>query len=297
MADDPEREQQADGTQPTGKVAEHFPRAEEKKAQARDNREAEERRAISAEVVHGAVLKEGEEELSRTSSALAYSGLAAGISMGFSLVSEGVLRHHLPDAPWRPLVAKFGYTIGFILVVLGRQRLYTEDTLTAMIPVLDNKTRTAFANMLRLWGVVLLANMVGAALFALFVVKTRAFEPEMLSTFVDLGRDAARPDMLAMFAKAVPAGWLIAMIPWAGPSAPQSRLWIALILAYAVGIAEFSHIIAGSIEVMVATMSGALSWGTFWVRFFLPTLVGNTIGGALFVAMLGHGQARSGQEE
>jgi len=280
---------------PEGTDNEDFPRESPEEAKKRDNEAAEQRRALSAQVVHGAVLKEGEEELERASSALAWSALAAGISMGFSLVAEGVLRNHLPDAPWRLLVAKFGYALGFILVVLGRQRLYTEDTLTAVIPVLDKKSMSAFMNMLRLWGIVLAANVVGAALFALFVVHTRAFSPEMQATFVDIGRDAARPDLLAMFLKAMPAGWLIAMIPWVGPSAPDSRLWIALILAYAVGVAEFSHIIAGSVEVLVGVFSGALSWGTFWVRFFLPTLVGNTIGGALFVATLGHAQVESGE--
>jgi formate-nitrite transporter family protein len=297
MADDEKSAtRRDDGTDPA-EDRDKFPRESPEAAQERDNEEAEKRRALSAGVVHGAVLKEGEEELERASSALAFSAVAAGISMGFSLVTEGVLRHHLPDAPWRPLVAKFGYTIGFILVVLGRQRLYTEDTLTAVVPVLESKTAKAFFNMLRLWAVVLAANVVGAALFALFVTKTRVFDPEMQATFVDMGRDVARPDMLAMFAKAVPAGWLIAMIPWASPSAPQSRLWIALIFAYAVGVAEFSHVIAGSIDVLVAVFSGALSWGTFWVRFFLPTLVGNTIGGAMFVATLGHAQVKSGEDE
>jgi formate-nitrite transporter family protein len=301
MADDEHGATRRDDANNAPEDREKFPRESTDAAERRDNEEAEQRRALSAGVVHGAVLKEGEEELERASSALAWSALAwsalaAGISMGFSLVTEGVLRNHLPDAPWRPLIAKFGYSIGFILVVLGRQRLYTEDTLTAVIPVLESKSMKAFVNMLRLWAVVLLANVVGAALFALFVTKTRAFTPELQATFVDMARDAARPDLLTMFAKAIPAGWLIAMIPWASPSAPQSRLWIALIFAYAVGVAEFSHIIAGTVDVLVGVFSGAISWGTFGVRFFLPTLVGNTIGGALFVATLGHAQVKSGEE-
>jgi formate/nitrite transporter FocA (FNT family) len=295
MADDEHAAtQRDDGTDPP-EDREKFPRESPEAAQRRDNEEAEKRRALSAGVVHGAVLKEGEEELERASSALAWSAVAAGISMGFSMATEGALRNHLPDAPWRLLVAKFGYALGFILVVLGRQRLYTEDTLTAVLPVLDAKTMKAFVNMLRLWGVVLLANLVGAALFALFVTKTRVFSPEMQATFLDMARDTARPDLLAMFAKAIPAGWLIAMIPWASPSAPQSRLWIALIFAYAVGVAEFSHVIAGAVDVLVGVFAGELSWGTFWVRFFLPTVVGNTIGGALFVATLGHAQVKSGE--
>jgi formate/nitrite transporter FocA (FNT family) len=62
-----------------------------------------------------------------------WSGLAAGLSMGFSLVVEGLLRHHLPDAPWRPLIESFGCTTGLIIVILGRQQLFTESTLKGVI--------------------------------------------------------------------------------------------------------------------------------------------------------------------
>src|SRR5690349_8167211 len=90
--------------------------------------DAEERSSPRVHVVHEAIRIEGEEELKRTSSALAWSGLAAGLSMGFSLVTEGLLRSHLPDTPWRPLVSKLGYSAGFLFVVLGRQQLFTENT-------------------------------------------------------------------------------------------------------------------------------------------------------------------------
>ena len=59
--------------------------------------------------------------------------------MGFSLVVEGLLRSGLPDTSWRPLVANLGYTLGFLIVVLGRQQLFTENTLTVVLPVLHRK--------------------------------------------------------------------------------------------------------------------------------------------------------------
>ena len=107
-------------------------------------------------IVARAVAMEGEEELGRPTSALAWSGLAAGLSMGFSLVAEGLLRSRLPDAPWRPLVAKFGYSVGFLIVVLGRQQLFTENTLTPVLPLLQAQgPRHGCSNLLRLWAIVL----------------------------------------------------------------------------------------------------------------------------------------------
>src|SRR5436190_20558598 len=129
--------------------------SEDEKSKLQED-EAKERSSPSGTVVYKAILTEGEDELKRSSSALFWSGLAAGLSMGFSLVGEGLLRAYLPEAHWRPLVAKFGYSIGFLFVVLGRQQLFTENTLTPILPLLSKKPHAHLSNVLRLWCVVLL---------------------------------------------------------------------------------------------------------------------------------------------
>src|ERR1044071_4519378 len=118
-----------------------------------EQEEVEWRSAPRTEVVYEAVREEGENELGRSSATLAWDGLAAGLSMGFSLVAEGLLRSHLPDAGWRPLVAKLGYSVGFLIIVLGRHQLFTENTLTAVLPFLQRKSASALAQVLRLWPV------------------------------------------------------------------------------------------------------------------------------------------------
>src|SRR5438105_2922840 len=115
-----------------------------------EHHDARERTSVTAYVVHEAIRLDGEEELRRSSSALAWSGLAAGLSMGFSLVGEGVLRSYLPDAPWRPVLAKFGYSLGFLIVILGRQQLFTENTLTAILPLLARRNVATLWQVLRL---------------------------------------------------------------------------------------------------------------------------------------------------
>lgn len=99
----------------------------------------ERRHRATAAVIHDTILSEGKEELERPVSSLFWSGLAAGLAMGFSLAVESLLRSGLPDTAWRPLVANLGYTVGFLIVVLGRQQLFTETTLTVVLPVLHRK--------------------------------------------------------------------------------------------------------------------------------------------------------------
>jgi formate/nitrite transporter FocA (FNT family) len=95
-------------------------------------------------VVYETIRREGEEELHRKVSSLWWSGLAAGLSMGFSFIAEGLLMAHLPDTPWRLLVSGAGYSVGFLIVVLGRQQLFTENTLTVFLPVLLDKKLLRF---------------------------------------------------------------------------------------------------------------------------------------------------------
>jgi formate-nitrite transporter family protein len=107
------------------------------KADPETQQKAKEEETLDAAATHEVVRIEAEKELERAASALAWSGLAAGLAMGFSFVAEGVFRAHLPEAEWRPLIAKLGYPIGFLIVILGSQQLFTENTLTPMVPLLQ----------------------------------------------------------------------------------------------------------------------------------------------------------------
>ena len=59
-------------------------------------KEGVKRSRLSAAVVHETIREEGERELKRSLAALALSGLGAGLSMGFSLVIQGLIHAYLP---------------------------------------------------------------------------------------------------------------------------------------------------------------------------------------------------------
>lgn len=259
-----------------------------------EEKKIEERAAINAVVVHEVIRAEGEAELARSNSALAWSGLASGLSMGFSLVAEGLLHSHLPDAPWRPLLAKFGYSVGFLIVVLGRQQLFTENTLTVVLPLLYRRDLATFFNMLRLWGIVLAANLVGTFLFSL-ILREPIFQPFVLQTFREIGLQGMEPGLLSHLVKGVLSGWLIALMVWLLPSAEGSKVAIIIIITYLVALGGFGHVIAGSVETVFLAVNGVISYGDYLGRFILPTLLGNIIGGVSLVAALNHAQVVAGK--
>jgi hypothetical protein len=177
-----------------------------------EEKQVQERVAIGPQVVHETIRREGEEELKRSTSSLAWSGLAAGLSMGFSLVAEGLLADHLPNAAWAPLISKLGYSVGFLIVILARQQLYTETTLTVILPLLSKRSLTSATGVLRLWSVVLLANLVGTYLFALCIGRIGVFPAHTQQMLIEVSRDATEGNFGIVFVRAIFAGWLIALM-------------------------------------------------------------------------------------
>jgi formate/nitrite transporter FocA (FNT family) len=244
----------------------------------------------NAALIHETIRAEGVSELERTAWALALSGFAAGLSMGFSFITEGLLEHALPEGPARAVVAPLGYTVGFLIVVLGRQQLFTEYTLTPVLPLLHNRDVATLGKVARLWIVVLLANLAGALAIAALLAKVPLFEPGVSAALTDIAEKTIKDGFGVTFARALFAGWLIALMVWLLPAAEGARPTIIIIITYVVALGEFSHIIAGSVDSAYLAFTGHASWSDFVFRFFLPTLTGNIAGGVALVAALNYGQ-------
>ncbi len=220
----------------------------------REIEEADDRSSTTAKVIHEAIRLEGTEELERPASSIGWSGLAAGLTISCSMLGQGILQALLPDAAWRELVSSFGYCTGFIFVTMGRQQLFTETTLTAMLPVLHGTHGTS--DVLRYWSIVFVANIFGTLLFAASLTIPGLFPPDVVRAFTELGTKAVEPGFLAVLIKAVFAGWLIALMVWLLPAASGSRFFVIIAVTWLIGVAHFSHVIAGSAETAFAAMHG-----------------------------------------
>src|SRR4051794_41137013 len=218
--------------------------------------EVESQSRPNAALIHETIRAEGVSELERTAAALLLSGLAAGLSMGFSLVVQGELHANLPAGPTRVLLSPLGYTVGFLIVVLGRQQLFTENTLTPILPLLHNRDLSTLRRVVRLWALVLTANIVGTWLFAAAVAHIPVFDPNVMDAFNDVSRSTLQ------------AGF-VALMVWLLPAAEGSRPFIIIIITYVVGLGGFAHIIAGSAECAFLVQTGEASMGDFITGFFV----------------------------
>ena len=255
---------------------------EEERAQAADHA------APHARVIHEVVRKEGDIELSRSVGALFWSGLAAGLSMGFSLIGLSFLHVGLPNAPWRHTVESAGYSIGFVITILGRQQLFTESTLTSLLPFLVARDRATLLALLRTWGVVLAANLLGTTIIAAVISRPSIFPASVHQSMIDVGQELIAGSFWPKLVRAVFAGWLIALMVWLLPSAKSARLFVIILLTYLVALCAFPHIVAGSVEAALVVFTGNDGIRDYLLGFLAPVLLGNTIGGVALAALLNY---------
>jgi formate/nitrite transporter FocA (FNT family) len=216
--------------------------------------------------------------------------------MGISFITEALLISRLPHQPWAPLVSRAGYATGFLVVILGRQQLFTENTLTVILPLMLRKDSRTLLRVLRLWAIVLFSNLVGTFLFALCVSRTALFDEKVYDALTEIGTAHIGADFAAVFVRAIFAGWLIALMVWLLPGAESARVSIIVILTYVVGLGGFYHIVAGSTTVFFMVVTHGVTLGQYILGFFVPTLMGNIVGGVALVAALGHAQVVSGKD-
>ncbi|WP_275553944.1 formate/nitrite transporter family protein [Mixta sp. Marseille-Q2659] len=265
----------------------------EEKDQGEEIEVDEEQLPSRAAAIHEQIRQDGEKELERDSMALLWSAIAAGLSMGASLMAKGIFQVHLAGIPGAFLLENLGYTFGFIIVIMARQQLFTENTVTAVLPIMHTPTGSNFLLLLRLWGMVLLGNLIGTALAALAFAHMPVFDEATRLAFTHISEKVMENPPAEMFANAIIAGWIIATMVWMFPSAGSARLLVIVMMTWLVALGDLSHIVVGSVEVWYLVFTGALPWQDFIWPFALPTLAGNIIGGTFIFALISHAQIRN----
>ena len=246
-----------------------------------------------AAVLHEIIRQQGDQELERSIAALFWSALAAGLTMGLSLMAMGLLNSRLPSAEGFKVIASFGYCAGFLAVILSRQQLFTENTLTAVLPIMSKPTLKNVGRLLRLWTVVLVGNLMGTLLVAYVMLHLPIFDTQTDKAFLEIGRKVMENDASQMFAKGIISGWMIATMVWMIPSMESAKMWIIILITYLMALGDFTHIVVGTAEVSYLVFAGELPWKDFWLIFAGPTLAGNIIGGSFIFALISHAQIRS----
>jgi formate/nitrite transporter FocA (FNT family) len=241
-------------------------------------------------VIYEVVRRLGDDEMARPATSLWWSGVAAGLSISFSLLAQAILLTHLPDTAWRPLLVGFGYCVGFLMVVLGNQQLFTESTITAVLPFLKDTSWRNFWRLCRLWAIVLAANLTGTLIAALFCTFTPVLTPELQNGMVEVSRHLTEMSWPQMMFAGISSGFLVAAMVWMIPAAESAKFAVIALMTYMIAIGGFTHIVTGSVEAYMLVLAGDWQWWQMIVQFVAPVLIGNMIGGTALFAVIAYAQ-------
>lgn len=267
---------------------------ESKEKESGKNIEMDEERLPSrAMAIHEHIRQDGEKEMERDAMALLWSAIAAGLSMGASLLAKGLFHVNIEGVSGAFMLENLGYSFGFIIVIMARQQLFTENTVTAVLPVMHKPSGANFVMLLRLWSIVLLGNLIGTAIAAWAFEYMPIFDEPVHNAFVKIGMDVMENTPTVMFAKAIISGWLIATMVWMFPAAGSAKIVIIILMTWLIAMADTTHIVVGAVEILYLVFHGTLHWSEFLWPFALPTLAGNICGGTFIFALLSHAQIRN----
>lgn len=249
---------------------------------------------VSAPKSYASILVEqvidANETFNRSLGSLFTSAFTAGLEIGFSLFvilfAFALLSEVLPSH-YAMVLASLLYPLGFIIVVIGQSLLFTEQTSLLSLPVLNGIE--PLRKLLRLWGIVIAGNVVGGCLFAALVIGL-GINMELFSS-ADI--DAYAQHVLdfewrVIFGSSILAGWMMGVAAWLVTSARDtlSRILLVSLITGSIGFLGLHHSIVGNIEVFSALVYGHTVSLLSYLYFLGIVLVGNTIGGVVFVAIL-----------
>lgn len=263
----------------------------------REKMAVEEHEKLSPRLVYEIIRRDGAEELDRPTAALIFSGIAAGLVISFSFVFKAIIASYIPtDAIWTDLITNFGYTIGFLIAILGHMQLFTENTITTVVPLFKPFTLDKLRAVGRLWGIVILCNIIGTALASLFFLTTDLFTPNIDKALDELAHHVASFSATQNLLKGVMSGLLIAALVWMLPSV-SNKFLVIFFMTYLIGLGDFTHVVVGSTEMSYLVWQGEASLGEYMFNFLIPTTIGNNIGGTGVFTLLIYGQVTEELEQ
>ncbi len=260
-----------------------------------EERAPSEEHQSSARRLFKAVQVEGERELKRPLHSLWWSGISAGAVMSLSLIASAILRHDLPDTSYRHLLVALGYPVGFLIVILGHMQLFTENTITTVLPALERRSLACIKRTAILWSTVLLANMLGATLMAGAWVFGM-LPAEYLADLLAISEQATYGTFSSNVLHAIPAGFIVAALVWVTRD-QRNRFFLIVGFTWLIAAGHFRHVIVGAVEWTALVWAGDGAFLGRGVTFLIPALLGNVIGGTLLFALLAWAQVREETED
>jgi formate/nitrite transporter FocA (FNT family) len=241
--------------------------------------------------------KIGRRRLERPLVGDAITSFIGGMSVCFGAVAmvtaAGAMGGGLAESSPALLIGALVFPVGFVILLVGKSELFTENFLLPVTGVLEN--RGTLRQLSALWTISLSGNLIGVLIFALLVSRGDVLSAGAVGELRELAEHKVEYGLLTAFIKALFAGWLITVLTWLLLAADGMgpRLVMIWIIGTLIVLGQFNHVVISAAEIFMAMLLGAsITPGEWFSRNFVPALAGNMAGGLVFETLLQYVQAR-----
>lgn len=137
------------------------------------------------------------------------------------------------------------------------------------------------------WGVITLANIVGAIFVAYFfghfvgLTHTGVFQEQV----INVAQHKVESSFFQAFVSGIGCNWFVGLALWLGYGAKDTAgkilgIWFPVMVFVAIG---FQHSVANAFVIPAAIFESSGTWLDF-IQNFIPVYLGNIVGGSAFVS-------------
>jgi len=223
---------------------------------------------------------EGAERLHRTTRNILVTGVFGGFEIGLGIMAYLAVMNETGNH----LLAGLAFSIGLIALLLAHSELFTENFLMPVAAVVAKEG--SIAQLAKLWGGTLIANLAGGWLFVWIIVQAFPQWSTVASESAHHYIDA--PFSLQTVALAILGGSTITLMSrmQQGTSNDAARIVATIIGGFLLAGLQLFHSILDSLLIFAAIHFGAdITYGQ-WLGWFGYTLLFNVLGGVILVTLL-----------
>lgn len=254
--------------------------------------------SVESSKIFQTAIDAGVKRLNRPALEMGASGVIAGMSVTFGALAAAAVSGatiasfgHQTEL-FANLLGAVVFPIGFLFVVIGRSELFTENFLVPTTSVIVKRARISL--LFKLWGLTLIGNLIGAMIIAKVISLEHYHGVPAVHTVEHIRHMAEflvlERDWDASFYAGVFAGWLITLMTWLLIATKSNTIKVCVIwcVGFLIMLNKFNHVVVNSSEILMAIFIGSesITYGTWLQNNFIPTLLGNMVGGLVFVTLL-----------
>ena len=226
------------------------------------------------------------------------TGFIAGVTIVFGIVALGIATALIQPELGRGVAKVAGalaFGIGLVFLIVGRTELFSENFFDPVIAALDIGDRDAWLRLLRLWGSILVLNLVGGAVLLGVLTVPGALPEESKHALVTVAEEITAKEWTATLARAVLAGALVTLLSYMlkALTSVTARILVAFMVGFFLAVGPFDHVVVSALHLLFGVWeSDAVEYGDLAVNVALTT-AGNVLGGIVLITLTHAAQVKA----